>query len=117
MAIAKTREHAYTKGKLDFTLEGEKLQGGWILTRMRNREGDKRTNWLLIKHRDAFAREGKKEQTLGGAGCVSRLGPLDGRRSRPAKAADRKPFVTAKRVTGIGQGRMDVAPCGCDIFP
>jgi hypothetical protein len=51
-------ERAYEKGKLDFTLEGEKLHGGWILTRMRKREGEKRTNWLLIKHRDEFAREG-----------------------------------------------------------
>src|SRR6185503_2780401 len=32
-------QEAYRKGKLDFTLEGEKLNGGWILTRMRNREG------------------------------------------------------------------------------
>ena len=31
---------AYSKGKLDFTLEGEKLHGGWILTRMRQREGE-----------------------------------------------------------------------------
>jgi bifunctional non-homologous end joining protein LigD len=57
-------QKAYRKGKLDFKLEGEKLHGGWILTRMRNREGEKRTNWLLIKHRDAFAREGKKNTVL-----------------------------------------------------
>jgi bifunctional non-homologous end joining protein LigD len=57
-------QKAYRKGKLDFTLEGEKLRGGWILTRMRNREGEKRTNWLLIKHRDAFARQGKKNTIL-----------------------------------------------------
>jgi len=57
-------QKAYRKGKLDFTLEGEKLHGGWILTRMRNREGEKRTNWLLIKHRDAFAREGRKNTVL-----------------------------------------------------
>jgi bifunctional non-homologous end joining protein LigD len=31
---------------------------------MRNREGEKRTNWLLIKHRDAFAREGRKNTVL-----------------------------------------------------
>jgi bifunctional non-homologous end joining protein LigD len=52
-------ERAYRKGKLDFTLKGEKLQGGWILTRMHSREGEKRTNWLLIKHRDAFARDNR----------------------------------------------------------
>lgn len=57
-------QKAYRKGKLDFTLDGEKLQGGWILTRMRGREGEKRTNWLLIKHRDAFSREGKKNAVL-----------------------------------------------------
>jgi bifunctional non-homologous end joining protein LigD len=57
-------QKAYRKGKLDFTLEGEKLHGGWILTRMGNREGEKRTNWLLIKHRDAFAREGRKNTVL-----------------------------------------------------
>jgi len=57
-------QKAYRKGKLDFTLEGEKLHGGWILTRMRDREGEKRTNWLLIKHRDAFAREGRKNTVL-----------------------------------------------------
>jgi bifunctional non-homologous end joining protein LigD len=33
-------QKACRKGKLDFTLEGEKLHGGWILTRMRNREGE-----------------------------------------------------------------------------
>jgi bifunctional non-homologous end joining protein LigD len=57
-------DRAYRKGKLDFTLDGEKLRGGWILTRMRKREGEKRTNWLLIKHRDDFAREGKKNRIL-----------------------------------------------------
>ena len=31
---------------------------------MRKREGEKRTNWLLIKHRDEFAREGKKNKLL-----------------------------------------------------
>src|ERR1700722_18204330 len=57
-------EGACGKGKLDFSLEGEKVHGGWILTRMRKREGEKRPNWLLIKHRDEFAREGKKNRIL-----------------------------------------------------
>ena len=57
-------EAAYRKGKLDFKLDGEKLSGGWILTRMRSREGDKRSNWLLIKHRDVAARTGKKNTVL-----------------------------------------------------
>ena len=47
------------KGELKFTVAGEKLKGGWVLVRMKGREGDrsKRSNWLLIKHRDEFACE------------------------------------------------------------
>jgi ATP-dependent DNA ligase len=54
----------FSKGKLDFNLEGEKLRGGWILTRLRQREGENRTNWLLLKHLDAFAQEGKNNRIL-----------------------------------------------------
>jgi bifunctional non-homologous end joining protein LigD len=44
------------KGELKFQLQGQRLNGSWVLVRMRNdRDGSKRTNWLLIKHRDAFA--------------------------------------------------------------
>jgi bifunctional non-homologous end joining protein LigD len=53
-------EQGFKKGDLKFTLHGEKLHGGFVLVRMRHdRTGGKRTNWLLIKHRDEFAREGK----------------------------------------------------------
>ena len=47
------------KGELKFTVAGDKLKGGWVLVRMKGREGDrsKRNNWLLIKHRDEFACE------------------------------------------------------------
>src|SRR5947209_19403850 len=53
------------KGDLKFTLEGKKLHGSWVLVRMRNdRTGGKRTNWLWIKHRDEFAREGENNDIL-----------------------------------------------------
>ena len=49
----KTPEEALAKGDFKFTLEGERLHGSFVLVRMRNdRDGGKRTNWLLIKHRD-----------------------------------------------------------------
>ena len=50
---------ALRKGELKFTVAGEKLRGGWVLVRMKSRDGDrgKRNNWLLIKHRDEFACE------------------------------------------------------------
>jgi bifunctional non-homologous end joining protein LigD len=40
------------RGKLDFTLNGKKLAGGWTLVRLAGRD-EKRENWLLIKRRDA----------------------------------------------------------------
>ena len=47
---------ALKTGELKFTLEGQRLHGSWVLVRIRNdRSGSKRTNWLLIKHRDAAA--------------------------------------------------------------
>src|SRR6185312_10999056 len=88
-------QRAYHKGKLDFTLEGEKLHGGWILTRMRKREGDKRTNWLLIKHRDEFAREGKKNRILQEDTSVASSRSMD--QITPGKGKGPKPFVATKR--------------------
>lgn len=44
------------KGDLKFTLDGKRLQGSFVLVRMKHdRDGGKRTNWLLIKHRDDHA--------------------------------------------------------------
>ena len=49
---------AIRKGELKFVVEGERLHGGFVLVRIRNRRaGDKKNNWLLIKHRDEFARD------------------------------------------------------------
>ena len=53
------------RGDLKFVLAGERLSGGWVLVRMRHdRKGGKRNNWLLIKHRDAAAREGDADTLL-----------------------------------------------------
>jgi bifunctional non-homologous end joining protein LigD len=88
-------ERAYEKGKLDFSLKGEKLHGGWILTRMRKRAGEKRTNWLLIKHRDEYAREGKKNKILDEDTSVASSRSMDA--IAAGKGRGPKPFVTAKR--------------------
>jgi bifunctional non-homologous end joining protein LigD len=46
-------------GSLRFKLEGERLQGGWVLVRMRSdRSRGRRQNWLLMKHHDAFEQPG-----------------------------------------------------------
>jgi bifunctional non-homologous end joining protein LigD len=57
---------ALDKGDLKFTLDGDRLQGSWVLVRMRgDRFGSsKRNNWLLIKHRDAAAKPGDADSLL-----------------------------------------------------
>jgi bifunctional non-homologous end joining protein LigD len=46
------------KGELKFSLEGDRLHGSWVLVRLkRDRTRGKRTNWLLIKHRDEHSVE------------------------------------------------------------
>jgi len=58
-------EKGFKNGDLKFTLDGEKLHGGFVLVRMKHdRNGGKRTNWLLIKHRDEFVKEGAGEKVL-----------------------------------------------------
>ena len=47
------------KGDLKFRLNGEKLKGDFALVHMKaRRPGSKGNEWLLIKHRDAYVREG-----------------------------------------------------------
>jgi bifunctional non-homologous end joining protein LigD len=50
------------KGSLKFKLEGKKLRGSWALVRTKGYGGTKKSAWLLIKHRDAFA--SKKDITV-----------------------------------------------------
>jgi bifunctional non-homologous end joining protein LigD len=53
------------KGHLTAVLAGERMQGAWHLVRLeRARERSKRTNWLLIKSRDGFERDGDGDAFL-----------------------------------------------------
>lgn len=42
-------------GEFKLTLFGQKLHGSWVLIRLRQRIGQRRVAWLLIKHRDEWA--------------------------------------------------------------
>ena len=58
-------ETALEQGDLKFSLDGDRLHGSWVLVRMkRDRTGGKRTNWLLIKHKDDQATEGDGDAVL-----------------------------------------------------
>ena len=53
------------KGDFKFILHGGRLQGSWVLVRMKPRPQDKgRNNWLLIKHHDGYVREDDHDQFL-----------------------------------------------------
>jgi bifunctional non-homologous end joining protein LigD len=54
----------YGKGRLTFTLDGEKLHGRWHLVRMRARPGERRQQWLLIKSDDEWARTADEPDLL-----------------------------------------------------
>jgi bifunctional non-homologous end joining protein LigD len=88
-------DKAFKKGDLKFTLFGEKLGGSWVLVRMRNdRDGGKRTNWLLIKHRDEYAKEGKANDILEADKSVASGRTMD--QIAAGKGRAPKPFMTAK---------------------
>ena len=47
------------KGDFKFRLQGDRLNGEYVLVRMKPRKGEgKRENWLLIKKRDDYAEDG-----------------------------------------------------------
>jgi bifunctional non-homologous end joining protein LigD len=96
---AKTTQEAFRAGDLKFTLEGAKLKGSWVLVRMHgDKFGGKRTNWLLIKHRDANAVVGDGAAVLGEDRSVASGRTMEqiaaGKGRRP------KPFMLATAAPG-----------------
>ncbi|HVV40143.1 MAG TPA: DNA ligase D [Nitrobacter sp.] len=84
------------KGDLKFALMGEKLKGEWVLVRMKHdRSGGKRTNWLLIKHRDEYAEPGSGEDVLKHDRSVASGRTL--RQIAEGKGKAPKPFMMDKR--------------------
>jgi bifunctional non-homologous end joining protein LigD len=87
---------AIKNGELKFKVEGERLHGEWVLVRIKNRRpGDKKNNWLLIKHRDKFARDND-----GGALLAEDRSIRSGRPMADiatGKGGDLKPFFLATK--------------------
>ena len=87
---------AIKKGELKFAVEGERLHGEWVLVRIKNRgPGDKKNNWLLIKHRDKFARDND-----GGALLAEDRSVASGRAMADiaaGKGRGPKPFILAAK--------------------
>jgi bifunctional non-homologous end joining protein LigD len=84
------------KGELKFVVEGERLHGEFVLVQIRNRRpGDKKNNWLLIKHRDEFAHDND-----GGALLAEDRSVASGRTMADiaaGKGRGPKPFILSSR--------------------
>jgi bifunctional non-homologous end joining protein LigD len=111
-------EEGLRAGDLKFTLQGRRLQGSWVLVRLRA-EG-KRTNWLLIKHRDEAARPGEADtlldvdQSVASGRTMAQIAAGRGRAPKPFMLAPNKagaavaaaPPVTAVAARGRKVARM-----------
>lgn len=98
---------AFRRGVVKLDLHGERLKGGWALIRLKTDRGkrSKRSNWLLVKEKDAFAEEGEGDalaridasvttgRSLGeiGADRPAREAGKPGRKSAPVRLAS--PFL------------------------
>lgn len=49
-------EEALGKGSLKFFLHGSRLKGKWALVRLRAKAGETKSNWLLLKEKDDYAK-------------------------------------------------------------
>jgi bifunctional non-homologous end joining protein LigD len=97
---------ALRSGNLKFVLAGDRLKGQWVLVRMgRDRRGGKRTNWLLIKHRDRYAREDgdallRKDKSVASGRRMAQIAAGKGAKPKPfmlAAAAPRRAKPPAAR--------------------
>ncbi|ANW05352.1 DNA ligase D [Bradyrhizobium icense] len=89
-------DRGFKKGDLKFTLHGGKLHGSWVLVRMKgDRYGGKRTNWLLIKHRDEFVKEGEANDILDEDRSVASGRTME--QIAQGKGRAPKPFMLARK--------------------
>jgi bifunctional non-homologous end joining protein LigD len=94
-----TPEEGLSSGDLKFTLDGGHLRGSWVLVRIKNWSGGKRVNWLLIKHRDEFAREGDNDNLLADDRSIASgrsMADIAAGKGRPPK-----PFMVPGSVGGV----------------
>src|SRR6195952_5722702 len=94
----KPAEQALADGDFKFVLDGERLHGGWVLVRMKadrwqGKSGNKRTNWLLIKHKDDQAVDGGGDAILAEDRSVASGRPMAD--IAAGKGREPKPFITA----------------------
>lgn len=106
----------YRAGKLSFTLDGDKLHGGWALVRGRGLRdsGGKHEQWLLIKERDGDACDeadydvlrARPGSVLGGARSAR------ARRGRAAEPTERDAAAPKRARASVPKGRAEAKTSG-----
>ena len=110
----KSPQEALQSGDLKFTLQGSRLHGSWVLVRMRgDRYGGKRTNWLLIKHRDSSAKSGDggallaEDRSVASGRTLKQIADGVGKRPKPFMLASSTP--TKADAVWTGRAKADPA--------
>jgi bifunctional non-homologous end joining protein LigD len=105
-------EDSLAAGELKVVMAGKRLQGSFVLVRIRNNRGrDKRTNWLLIKHKDPYAEPGGTPALIAEDKSVASGRTMDQIARGVGKAP--RPFMLAKadRADAVWHSnRGDAAP-------
>jgi bifunctional non-homologous end joining protein LigD len=117
---ARSPQEAFNSGDLKFTLEGKRLRGSWVLVRMRNdRYGGKRTNWLLIKHKDADAEPGDadalltEDRSVASGRSLAQIAAGIGQRPKPFMLATKK----AARADAVWTAKPPPPPARLSALP
>jgi len=112
-------ERGFKNGDLKFTLHGDKLHGSWVLVRMKgDRYGGKRTNWLLIKHRDEFVKEGEandileEDRSVASGRTMAQIAQGKGKAPKPFMLAKAKTKTKADAVWHSNRGEAADARAG-----
>ncbi len=99
----KSPDAALEAGDLKFTLAGTRLTGSWVLVRMRGeRFAGKKSQWLLIKHRDAAARPGdadsllREDRSVASGRSMEQIAAGVGRQPKPFMLANPKRPPTSR---------------------
>lgn len=107
---------ALSEGELKFNIAGEKLKGSWVLVRMKfDRFGGERNNWLLIKHRDEWAKDGDGEKLLTKDRSVASRRSMEMIAS--GKGEGPKPFMLRQRKAAKPDAVLNTDPPPGDSTP
>ncbi len=92
-----TAEDDLARGELKFSVSAEKMTGAWVLIRLKRKEGERQTSWLLIKEKDVAARPGSAAALLDLDTSVASGRTLEQVAQGVEQVPDSEPKIPAKR--------------------